>query len=42
MRRHAPPYDPDVARRHLMKSEPVMRGIVKQVGRFDLEVRGSR
>ncbi len=41
MRKHAPPYDPAAARRHLMKVDPVMRDLVKRVGVFEIEVRGT-
>jgi DNA-3-methyladenine glycosylase II len=41
MRRRALPYDANVARRHLTKTDPVMRDIVRRVGPFALEVRGQ-
>jgi DNA-3-methyladenine glycosylase II len=41
MRRRALPYDADAARMHVMKADPVMRGIAKRVGPFALEVRGE-
>src|SRR5258708_3902032 len=41
MRRRALPYDLDTARRHLMRADPVMRGIIKSVGDLGLEARGE-
>lgn len=41
MRRRPLPYDADAARRHLMKSEPVMRDLVRRVGPYAIEVRGA-
>jgi DNA-3-methyladenine glycosylase II len=41
MRRRPLPYDPGAARKHIIKSDAVMRGIVKRVGPFALEVRGE-
>ena len=41
MRRRKLPYDADAARRHIAKSDPVMRDIVKRVGPYALEVRGA-
>jgi 3-methyladenine DNA glycosylase/8-oxoguanine DNA glycosylase len=41
MRRRPLPYDADVARKHVAKSDPVMRDIVKRVGPYELEVRGE-
>ncbi len=41
MRRRPLPYDPAAARRHLMRADPVMRGIVKAVGPLDIEARGK-
>ena len=41
MRRRPLPYDAEAARRHLMKSDPVMRDIVKRVGPYAMEVRGA-
>ena len=41
MRRRALSYDPDTARLHLMKADPVMRGIIKRVGDLALEARGE-
>ncbi len=41
MRKRPLPYDAEAARRHLMRSDPVMRDIVKRVGRFGLEIRGQ-
>jgi len=41
MRRRALPYDADIARNHIAKSDRVMRDIVKRVGPFALEVRGE-
>jgi DNA-3-methyladenine glycosylase II len=41
MRRRALQYDPDKARLHLMKADPVMRGIIKRVGDLELEARGE-
>jgi len=40
MRRRPLPYDPETARRHIIKRDPVMRGIVRRVGPFAMEVRG--
>jgi 3-methyladenine DNA glycosylase/8-oxoguanine DNA glycosylase len=34
------PYDARAARRHLLRADPVMRAIVKDVGPFTIEVRG--
>lgn len=41
MRRRALPYNAETARNHLMKSDPVMREIVKGVGPYAMEVRGA-
>ncbi len=41
MRRRPLPYDANAARRHIGKADPVMRDIVKRVGRYELEVRGA-
>lgn len=41
MRKRALPYDGEAARTHVMKADPVMRGIIKRVGDFALEVRGE-
>lgn len=41
MRRRKLPYDGELARRHLMKSDPVMREIVKRVGAYEMEARGQ-
>jgi DNA-3-methyladenine glycosylase II len=41
MRSRALPYDAELARRHLMKADPVMRGIIKKVGDLGLEARGE-
>ncbi len=41
MRRHALAYDAETARKHLMKADPVMRGIIKRVGELALEARGE-
>jgi DNA-3-methyladenine glycosylase II len=41
MRRRPLPYDADAARKHLAKSDPMMREIVKSVGPLDIEVRGQ-
>jgi DNA-3-methyladenine glycosylase II len=41
MRRRALPYDREAARKHLLKSDPVMREIVKSVGPYTIEVRGA-
>ncbi len=41
MRRRPLPYDAAVARKHVAKSDPVMRDIVKRVGPYALEVRGE-
>ncbi len=35
------PYDADVARRHITKTDRVMRDIVRRVGPLDLQVRGA-
>lgn len=35
------PYDAEAARRHLLRAEPVMRGIVKASGPLDLRRRGT-
>lgn len=40
MRRRPLPYDAEAARRHLLRSDPVMRALVKQVGPYAMEVRG--
>ena len=34
------PYDAEAARKHLLRADPVMRGIVKNVGPFTVELRG--
>ena len=34
------PYDPEAARTHLLRADPVMRDIVRRVGPFTLRVRG--
>ena len=41
MRKRALPYDADAARRHIMRRDPVMRGIAKACGPYALEVRGK-
>ena len=41
MRRRALPYDADVARKHIARADPVMRGIVKNVGAYEIEIRGA-
>jgi DNA-3-methyladenine glycosylase II len=41
MRRRALPYNAESARRHIGKADPVMRAIVKNVGPYQLEVRGA-
>jgi len=41
MRKRPLAYDADVARRHIIKRDPVMRDIVRRVGGFQLEVRGE-
>jgi len=41
MRRRALQYDPGTARLHLMKADPVIRGIIKRVGDLELEARGE-
>jgi DNA-3-methyladenine glycosylase II len=41
MRRRPLPYDAELARKHLMRSDPVMRGIVKRVGKLGIEARGK-
>jgi DNA-3-methyladenine glycosylase II len=35
------PYDRDAARKHLLRAEPVMGGIVKAVGPLEIELRGA-
>ena len=35
------PYDADAARRHIQRADPVMRDIVRSVGPYRLELRGS-
>ena len=40
MRRRPLPYDAETARKHLLKSDPVMRGIVKACGPFEMEASG--
>jgi len=40
MRRRKLPYDADAARKHISRSDPVMRGIVRLCGPFSLEIRG--
>jgi DNA-3-methyladenine glycosylase II len=35
------PYDADLARRHIIKRDAVMRDIVRRVGAFELQVRGA-
>jgi DNA-3-methyladenine glycosylase II len=40
MRLRPLPYDGDAARRHLMRSDPVMRDLVRRVGAFAMQVRG--
>ena len=40
LRRRKLPYDPEVARQHLLRADPVMREIVKGVGPYALELRG--
>ena len=40
LRRRTLPYDPEVARKHLLRADPVMRAIVKGVGPYELELRG--
>jgi DNA-3-methyladenine glycosylase II len=35
------PYDAGAARRHIVRADPVMRGIVKACGPFDLRPRGT-
>lgn len=41
MRTRPLPYDADIARRHIVKADPVMRDMVKRIGPYDLEVRGA-
>lgn len=41
LRRRKLPYDAEAARRHLLRADPVMRGIVKSVGPCRLERRGT-
>ncbi len=41
MRKRALPYDAAVARRHLMRADPVMREIAKSVGALQMEARGK-
>ena len=41
MRIHRLPYDGDAARAHIIKSDLVMRDIVRRVGPFALQVRGA-
>jgi 3-methyladenine DNA glycosylase/8-oxoguanine DNA glycosylase len=41
LRRRQLPYDRDAARKHLLLTEPVMRGIVKAVGPLEIELRGA-
>jgi DNA-3-methyladenine glycosylase II len=41
MRRRALSYDAEAARKHLLKSDPVMREIVKSIGPYTIEVRGA-
>ncbi len=41
MRSRRLPYDGDIARRHIIKRDAVMRDIVRRVGAFDLQVRGA-
>jgi DNA-3-methyladenine glycosylase II len=41
VRKRPLPYDGAAARAHVMKADPVMRGIIKRVGDYALEVRGE-
>ena len=41
MRKRPLAYDAEVARRHLMKADAVMRGIIKRVGPLEIEARGE-
>lgn len=41
MRKRRLPYDGEAARAHIMKADPVMRGIIKRAGAFELEARGE-
>ena len=41
MRPRPLPYDANTARRHIIKSDPIMRDLVKKVGPYQLEVRGA-
>jgi DNA-3-methyladenine glycosylase II len=41
MRQRPLPYDANVARRHIGKADPIMKQIVKNVGPYELEVRGA-
>jgi len=34
------PYDPEAARKHLLRADPVIHAIVKQVGAYELALRG--
>ena len=40
LRRRKLPYDPEAARQHLLRADPVMRDIVERVGPYELELRG--
>lgn len=40
MRRRPLPYDAEAARRHLLRADPVMRDLVKNLGPYQMEVRG--
>lgn len=40
-RKRTLPYDREAARKHLLRADPVMKGIVKNVGPFELELRGQ-
>jgi len=41
MRKRPLPYDPEAARKHLLKADPVIREIVRSIGPFTIEVRGQ-
>ncbi len=41
MKQRTLPYDADIARKHIGKRDPVMRGIVNMCGPYELEVRGQ-
>ena len=41
LRRRKLPYDPEGARRHLRRADPVMRRIIAGVGPLELQLRGT-